>query len=104
LAAHPTRYTLTAQVGLQTHGELQGTRAVLRKTEQSSKRPCLCAVVLRKMIILHARECGRKLSRKLISCTARMPCQTDYVVFAESRLLTAGEKDERMDAQGTADL
>jgi hypothetical protein len=32
-----------------------------------------------------------------------MPCQTDYVVFAKSRLLTAGEKDERMDAHGYGD-
>jgi hypothetical protein len=59
------------------------------------------------MIILHVRECGRKLSRKHIwkqMCTARMPCQTDYVVFAESRLLTAGEKDERMDAPSAMGL
>jgi hypothetical protein len=54
------------------------------------------------MIILHARECGGKLNRKLMR-SAWMPSQTNYVVFAESRLLTAGEKDERMDALGAGD-
>jgi hypothetical protein len=33
-----------------------------------------------------------------------MPSQTVYVVFAESRLLTAGEKDERMDAPSATGL